>query len=62
MSAPKPASAPMVSVYDGTTCIGHVIARGKLGHEAFDATERSLGLFETAKQAANALLINGGGA
>jgi hypothetical protein len=36
MSAPKPASAPMVSVYDGTTCIGHVIARGKLGHEAFD--------------------------
>jgi hypothetical protein len=55
MSAPKPASAPMVSVYDGTTCIGHVIARGKLGHEAFDREDKSVGVFETQSQAADAL-------
>jgi hypothetical protein len=37
----------MVSVYDGQVCLGFVIARGRRGYEAFDAGERSLGVFET---------------
>jgi len=59
MSAPK-TIAPMVSVYDGTACLGHVIARGRRGFEAFDRDDKSLGIFETQRQAANALLIKEG--
>ena len=33
------------SVNDGQTCVGHLIRRGKLGIEAFDADNRSLGIF-----------------
>jgi hypothetical protein len=59
MTAPK--SAPTLSyVYDGRTCLGHILARGKAGFEAFDRDDRSLGLFPTAKAAADAL--QGGGA
>ena len=35
--------------------LGVVFARGKTGFEVFDANDRSLGLFETAMQAAGAL-------
>jgi hypothetical protein len=38
--------------------LGVVFARGRSGFEAFDANKRSLGLFETAKRAAGALLIS----
>jgi hypothetical protein len=48
-------STPLVYVTDGREAIGHVPWRGKLGHEAFDREERSLGLFKTAAQAANAV-------
>jgi hypothetical protein len=48
-------STPLVYVTDGREAIGHVLWRGKLGHEAFDREERSLGLFKTAAQAANAV-------
>ena len=34
-----------LSVYDGQHCIGHVLSRGKLGIEAFDAHDRSLGIY-----------------
>jgi hypothetical protein len=55
-------TARLVSVFDDdSTCLGFVLARGPAGFEAFTGDERSLGLFATAKQAANALLINGGG-
>lgn len=37
--------ASCVAVYDGQRCIGHVLLRGKLGFEAFDADDRSLDLF-----------------
>jgi hypothetical protein len=50
------AASPLSYVYDGKQCVGHIIARGKLGHEAFDREERSLGMYETAAKAANALL------
>jgi hypothetical protein len=41
----------MLSVCDGQTCIGHIINRGRSGFEAFDADERSLGVFATMKLA-----------
>jgi len=59
MTAPKPAPT-MFSVFDGQTCLGHILARGKL-YEAFDRADRSPGTFPTAKQAAGALLVKEGG-
>jgi hypothetical protein len=32
-------------VYDRQQCLGHVLARGKTGFEAFDRDDRPLGLF-----------------
>ena len=49
------AISPLASVYDGRECLGFVLARGKLGHEALDREEHSLGMFETAPEAANAV-------
>jgi hypothetical protein len=48
-------------VYDGQQCLGHVLSRGPNGFEAFDSDDKSLGVFETQRQAANALLIQEGG-
>jgi hypothetical protein len=49
-------SRPTLSyVYDGQQCLGHILARGRSGLEAFDREERSLGLFKTAPAAANAV-------
>jgi hypothetical protein len=57
----QPAST-MANVFDDDgRYLGVMFARGKSGFEAFDANERSLGLFETAKQAAGALLIKESG-
>jgi hypothetical protein len=53
-TAAKP-SAPMVSVYSGRTCIGFVLNRGVAGYEAFTADQRSLGLFKTQREAADAI-------
>ena len=44
MSFPSPT---MLAVYDGQRCLGHIIARGKTGFEAFDADDRSVGIFRT---------------
>ena len=48
-------TTPMVSVYDGRDCLGFILARGKLGFEAFDAQERSAGIYPTQREAADAL-------
>ncbi len=45
----------MLSVTDGRECIGHIISRGRDGWEAFDAGDRTLGLFRTMQQAAAAI-------
>jgi hypothetical protein len=42
----------MLSVYDGRVCVGWIISRGPRGFEAFDSSERSLGTFETQREAA----------
>jgi hypothetical protein len=46
----------LVSVYSGQVCIGFVINRGAAGFEAFSADEKSLGLFQTQREAAAAIM------
>jgi len=58
MTAPAPTMANVFN--DDGRYLGTV--RGRSGFKAFDASEKSLGLFPTAKQAANALLIKEGAA
>jgi hypothetical protein len=48
-------TAKMLSVYHGQRCVGFILPRGKLGFEAFDTDERSLGLYATQKLTADAL-------
>jgi len=50
-----PATSPLTSIYDGQTCIGFTIARGKLGVEAFTADGKSRGIHPTQHEAANAI-------
>lgn len=46
----------LVTVYSaGHGCIGFVLARGVSGFEAFDAEQKSLGLYPTQKAAAEAI-------
>jgi hypothetical protein len=45
----------MLSVYSGTVCLGHLLNRGKLGWEAIDADDRSLGLYPDEQSAARAI-------
>jgi hypothetical protein len=48
---------PLVTVYDGRKCIGHILRRGQCGFEAFDHTDFSLGTFPTEREAANAIIV-----
>ena len=45
----------MLSVYDGQSVQGFVLARGKVGFQAYTADQVSLGLFRTATEAADAI-------
>jgi hypothetical protein len=46
---------PLSYVTDGRECLGFVLSRGRVGFEAFDRKERSLGLYPTAAAAAKAV-------
>jgi hypothetical protein len=48
--------APIATVYSGQVCIGFVLNRGAAGFEAFNADEKSLGLFPTQREAAAAIM------
>jgi hypothetical protein len=48
--------APCTAVYAGQTCVGHILARGKAGHEAVDTDDVSLGTFANMKAAADAIV------
>jgi hypothetical protein len=48
--------APLSYVYDGRRCLGHIIARGKTGFEAFDSDDKSLGLFASQREAAQTIM------
>jgi hypothetical protein len=54
-------SVSSLSVYDGRTCVGFILNRGKLGFEAFTADQRLVGVFKTAREAANAIPLTPGG-
>ena len=46
----------MITILSGPVCVGFVLERGKLGHEGFDAAEKSLGLFDTQSAAIEAVI------
>ena len=48
-------TSPLSYVYDGTRCLGFILKRGKLGFEAIDREEASLGIFKTQTAATNAI-------
>jgi hypothetical protein len=52
-------SSTLQALYDGRTCIGHVISRGPRGVEAFDVDDNVVGLFPDVRTAADALLARG---
>jgi hypothetical protein len=47
----------MLAVYAGTTCLGFIYSRGKLGVEAFNTDCRSLGIHPNQKVAADAVAL-----
>jgi hypothetical protein len=48
-------AASIAYVCDGRQCLGHILFRGKLGFEAFDRDDKSVGIFKTQAEAARAL-------
>jgi hypothetical protein len=44
-----------MTLHNGRDCIGFLLSRGRSGVEAFDANERSIGIFADAKTAAEAV-------
>jgi hypothetical protein len=55
MTDSKPVTA-LASIYVGQKCVGQILRRPKQGTEAFDADDKSLGIFEGDKDAANAIV------
>jgi hypothetical protein len=49
-------TTPLSYVYDGRQCLGHILRRGCQGYEAFDRDDKSIGIFPSQQQAANAIL------
>jgi hypothetical protein len=44
-----------LSIYCGQTCVGFIVARGKLGFEGFTINEESVELFPNERLTANAV-------
>jgi hypothetical protein len=44
-----------LAVYDGQTCVGHLLARGRFGFEGFDVDDKSLGVFRSRADAVGAV-------
>jgi hypothetical protein len=55
MTKAAPTTTGMISIYAGQTCLGHAMARGRLGFEAFDLNDRSLRMFRTRAAAVDAV-------
>ena len=55
-SAKQNQTAHWASVFDGRTCLGHVVSRGRVGVAAYDRHDRLIGIFSTAAGAATALV------
>jgi hypothetical protein len=54
MAKPK-YDTPMLAVHAGQMCVGHIYQRSKAGFEAFNTDDRSIGLFGSQREAADAL-------
>jgi hypothetical protein len=54
MTKPAP-STGMLSVYDGRRYLGAIIWRGRQGYAAFDAEDRTLGLYPDQQSAMRAV-------
>jgi hypothetical protein len=48
-------SSPMLAVYAGQRCLGHLLHRGRIGWEAFDHEDCSRGIFPSQREAADAI-------
>ena len=48
-------TSPMSYIFHAGRCLGFVFRRGKMGYEAFDREEASLGLVRSETAAANAV-------
>jgi len=55
----SPQPSQLQTVYDGRTCIGHIVTRVRTGFEAFDRADRSLGIFTSARSSLPLDLITG---
>ena len=55
MSLPSQNSS-WAAVYAGDTCVGHLFARHRLGYEAFDLDDKSLGVFPSPPSAVLAIV------
>jgi hypothetical protein len=51
----NPTSTPLVPIISARRCIGFLLRRGREGVEAYDANERSLGIFLDPIEAAAAV-------
>jgi hypothetical protein len=45
----------MLSVTDGTSCVGFVLNRGRDGYEAFNRDGKSIGKFQSQQEAVRAI-------
>ena len=50
-----PDTLSWIAVYSGRECRGHILSRGRTGVEAFDADDKSLGVFPNQAAAINAI-------
>ena len=49
---------PLIPVLDANRrCIGHILARGRGGFEAYDRDDQSCGTFRTLGDAANTVIV-----
>ena len=54
----SPQPPKLQTVYDGRTCVGHILAR-RAGFESIDSDQNSLGVFPTVQEAAAAIPTKG---
>jgi hypothetical protein len=50
-------TTPVVSVFDGRDCLGFILSKGKSGFLAITVDDRDLGLFDSQREAADALTV-----
>jgi hypothetical protein len=48
----------LISVYDGSYCLRHVLHRPRVGFEAYDRDDKLIGLFPTQREVASAIMTH----